>query len=199
MDIIDRKYFWDNFPYHITQPVIDNIEKIIDYFDSKEYLISLKWLAYALATVKHETNETYAPVVEGYWIKGNRINALKNYYRGKPQYATIFPKTNKTYEGRGLVQLTHNFNYKNMSKLVGVDLLLFPEKALDPDIAVKILFEGMFRGIFTGFKFINFLSASKTDYEGARKIINGKDKKALIAGYASAFYDALEFEEIINT
>lgn len=195
MSLVDKKYFWSNFPYTKKQSVIASVEKIIDYFDAKEYLVSLKWLAYALATVKHETNETYAPVVEGYWIKNGRINALKSYYRGKPSYSTIFPPGNKTYEGRGLVQLTHNFNYKNMGEIVGEDLLNHPELALDPDIAVKIMFEGMYKGIFTGYKFAGFLNEKKFDWEGARKIINGKDKKVLIAGYAQKFYDALQFEE----
>ena len=30
---------------------------------------SLRWLAYILATSMHESNDTFAPVVEGYWIK----------------------------------------------------------------------------------------------------------------------------------
>ena len=195
MSVVDRKFFWKNFPYKKTQSIIDNVEMIIDYFDEKDYLISLKWLAYALATVKHETNETYAPVVEGYWIKTGRVNALKKYYKGKAAYKTIFPPGDKTYEGRGLVQLTHNFNYKKMGDIIGVDLLAQPELALDPEIAVEIMFEGMYNGTFTGMKFANYLSEKKMDWEGARKIINGVDKKVLIAGYAQKFYDALEYEE----
>ncbi len=193
MSVVDKVFFWSSFPFKKTQPVIDNIERIIDYFDEKDYLISLKWLAYALATVKHETNETYAPVVEGYWIKTGRVNALKKYYQGKSAFKTIFPAGNKTYEGRGLVQLTHNFNYQNMGEVIDKDLIGHPELALDPDISVKIMFEGMYKGIFTGMKFSTFLNEKKMDWEGARKIINGTDKKVLIAGYAQKFYDALEY------
>jgi hypothetical protein len=49
----------------------------------------------------------------------------------------------------------------------------------------------MHGGLFTGKKLSDYITASKTDYVNARKIINGTDKAALIAGYAKQFEQIL--------
>ena len=56
-----------------------------------------------------------------------------------------------------------------------------------------ILFEGMILGTFTGKKFADYFSPTKEDWTGARRIINGTDKKELIASYAKRYYAAISY------
>jgi len=37
------------------------------------------------------------------------------------------------------------------------------------------------------------MNATKEDWEGARRIINGRDKKVLIASYAKKYYSAISY------
>jgi len=43
------------------------------------------------------------------------------------------------YRGRGFIQLTGKFNYRNYGKKLGIDLVANPEMANDPSIAAKLL------------------------------------------------------------
>jgi predicted chitinase len=96
------------------------------------------------------------------------------------------------YYGRGFVQLTWYENYQKAGKKFGIDLLNNPDLACDLQIATDIMFEGMIHGWFTGRKLSQYFSATKTDWINARKIINGRDKDVLIAGYAQAFFNGLK-------
>jgi hypothetical protein len=96
------------------------------------------------------------------------------------------------YYGRGLVQLTWDYNYERMEQILGVDLVSNPDLALQPDIASKIMFEGMQRGTFTGKKLSNYFGSTTTDWRNARRIINGTDRAEEIAAYGEAFYEALQ-------
>jgi putative chitinase len=42
------------------------------------------------------------------------------------------------YKGRGIIQLTGRYNYNLYGGKIGVDLVKYPEKALEPDCSVKI-------------------------------------------------------------
>ena len=184
-----------------------NIFQIIDAFDADPDMKSLRWLAYILATSMHGSNDTFAPVVEGYWIRpeSKRVSALYNYYvKNNPNaLRTIFPngKNGTAYYGRGrVVQLTHDFNYRLASNEIYGDNRLLE----DPDLIISdaacdmaVTFKGMLNGWFTGYKLSRFfpLSTDKADWVGARKIINGMDKANLIAGYAINFYECLMWEE----
>ena len=102
--------------------------------------------------------------------------------RGKPS------KYKQAQYGRGLVQLTWDYNYEKADTKLGLNgaLLKNFDLALQMPIAVKIMFEGMEHGWFTGKALPDFMS-----YEPMRKIINGMDKAKTIAGYAVAFENAL--------
>lgn len=130
--------------------------------------------AYVLATAYHETAHTMKPITE---------MGSQKYLRGKKYWPFI---------GRGYVQLTWKTNYTDWSKRLGVDLVAKPELALDPVNAVRILVEGMQLGTFTKKKLADYITLDKSDYIGARRIINGTDQKDLIAGYAKTYDDLLK-------
>ena len=79
-----------------------------------------------------------------------------------------------------------------MSAVVGEDLVADPEKALEPAIAAEILFYGMEHGSFTGHWLGAYFTSLKTDWVGARRIINGTDCAAQIAAYGQDFCSALK-------
>lgn len=144
--------------------------------------------AYVLATAYHETG--YAETVNGRKVINRDMLPIKE--RGSESY--LRSKRYYPYIGYGYVQLTWEDNFRRIGKLIGVDLLKNPEKALDKDIASEILIKGMVFGWFTGVGFhrkcpvyrYNHLS-----YVRARKIVNGTDKANLIADYAMVFEKAL--------
>lgn len=129
-------------------------------------------IAYVLATADHETNHTFKPVTEAYWLSDPDAYLKKH-------HANYYP-----YYGRGYVQLTWDYNYKKYSELVCEDLLKHPELALEPEIALFVLVHGFKTGAFTGRKISDFINDHVTDFVKARYCINGKDKAQEIAALA---------------
>ena len=172
--MIDRKEFYSQIRTTLvkgglSQPQVDGFEAILDEWE-KRRLTDLRWLAYIMATAWHETAQRMQPIEE--FGRG----------RGKA-YAP-------TYYGRGFVQITWERNYARLSDVIGVDLVTHPEKALEMDNAIQILFVGMIDGLFTG-KALSDYFDKNADWRGARAIVNGKDRAAEIAGYAQKIWDSL--------
>ena len=141
-----------------------------------EFQISYPEAAYVLATAYHETATTMLPIKE----RGSDA-----YLRSKKYYPHI---------GYGYVQLTWEANFRRVGKLIGVDLLNYPEKALEKEIASEILIKGMVFGWFTGVGFHRKCPVYRYNldsYVRARKIVNGTDKAEKIAEYAMVFEKAL--------
>ena len=141
-----------------------------------EFQISYPEAAYVLATAYHETATTMLPIKE---------RGSDTYLRSKKYYPHI---------GYGYVQLTWADNFRRVGKLIDVDLVSYPEKALEKDIASEILIKGMVFGWFTGVGFHRKCPVyryNKLSYVRARKIVNGTDKAEKIAKYAMIFEKAL--------
>lgn len=137
-------------------------------------------IAYVLATADHETNHTFKPVTEAYWLP-NPDAYLKKHH------AAYYP-----YYGRGYVQLTWDYNYKKYGQLLNKDLLRHPELALDPGTALFILVHGFKTGTFTGRKITDYINQGSTDFRNARRCINGLDKANEIAQLARKHLAHLE-------
>lgn len=142
----------------------------------KAYGLLRNQAAYVLATADHETNKTFLPVREAYWVK-NAEQWRKRNLRYYPWY------------GRGFVQLTWEANYLKAGKKIGVDLTKDPDAAMQPDHAAKILVLGMKEGWFTGKKLSDYITLTSSEFVSARRIINGTDKDDEIAALAMK-YDA---------
>ena len=168
----------------LTQKQVEGMEAILDGWIKGDYT-DIRHLAYILATTYHETAKTMQPIEE--FGKGKGRDYGKKLKLSRKPYTA----PDKLYYGRGFVQLTWYENYQLASKKLKCDLLNFPELALQLDRATDILFKGMFEGWFTGKKLSDYIGV-KTDFVGARKIINGTDKASLIASYANSFLTALK-------
>ena len=181
--MINRQFFFDYARIHLfggslKQGQVDGLTAILDYWETLSSKTDDRWLAYALATTHHETDRTF--------------RGIEEYGKGKgKEYGKIDPETDEAYNGRGFVQLTWRDNYEKMGALLGIDLVKKPERALDLDVAAEVLFVGMRRGIFTGKKLADYFNPDQEDWINARRIINGKDKANLIAGYGQGYYAAI--------
>jgi hypothetical protein len=174
----DRKTFWDEFRKafgRVSQKKVDAIEFLLSAFESEARWKDVRHIAYALATIKHETANTFLPIVE----RGARSYFKK--YEGREDLGNTEPGDGYRFRGRGFAQLTGRINYAKY----GIEDN--PDAALDPDTAFHILTDGMHNGRFTGKKLTDFIKVGLTDYRNARKIINKLDQASLIAGYAKDF------------
>lgn len=191
---MNRQHFYDSirqslFGGKLDQRQVEGIEAILNEWDSRK-LTDKRWLAYILATVYHETARTMQPIEE--FGKGNGYR----YGRKLKRSGKAYDKPDKIYYGRGHVQLTWYENYEQMGKLIKEDLLNKPELMLKADVSIKVLFEGMMRGLsgagdFTGKSLEMYFNATKDDPIGARKIINGVDKANTIALHHQKFLAAI--------
>lgn len=161
-------------------------------------------LAYALATVFHETGKRMVPVREGFCTTdGSARRAVQKLAikRGPDSAVAKYSKPagphGHVYYGRGHVQLTWIDNYAKSSPDAGVDLVTNPDAMLDPKISARVLIKGLLDGRWNG------RGKGLDHYEGddeflsdeeaaeARRTVNGTDKSILIAGYHRKFYNAL--------
>lgn len=160
--------------------------------------LPIAWAAYALATAWHETGHTMQPVKERggpryftrlYDVTGSRPSLAR-------KMGNTTPGDGPRYCGRGYVQLTWKSNYYKAGKKLGVDLVGNPNLAMQREVAAKIMRHGMREGWFTGKRFDSYLPAhgmaSRKQFSDARRIINGTDRAAMIAGYAVEFQEALK-------
>lgn len=132
--------------------------------------------AYVLATACWESARTMEAVREAFWLSEDWRRKNLRYY---PWY------------GRGLVQLTWEANYIKMQDRIGVDLTTNPDVVMRPDLSVKILVLGMREGLFTGRAVGDYVTLQRSDYIGARRVVNGTDKAGPIAELAEEYDAAL--------
>ncbi|OUJ73081.1 hypothetical protein [Hymenobacter crusticola] len=177
-----------------TPNQVAGIENLLDFVEHDPGLIDLRWVAYMLATVKHECAGTWQPIEE----------------RGPETYFQRYEPTTKTgrvlgnvekgdgarYKGRGYVQLTGRANYRQFGRRLSIGLEQTPELALDPLVSYRIASLGMRQGLFTGKALEHYLHGPVTDYRNARRIINGVDRADAIAGYAAKMEVGLRHAQI---
>lgn len=180
---MDRKKFFDGYrkffdsDHKLEQSQVDDIDSFLDVYEKNINVFDLKtqW-AYIFATVFHETNGTFKPVKEAYWLSESWRKTHLKYY---------------PYYGRGFVQITWEDNYKKFQDFLGVDLVDSPDLALCLENALKIAEIGMKKGEFTGVKLSDYVNENETDFYNARRVINGLDKAELIESYAEHFLNIL--------
>lgn len=158
----------------LTESAQSGLVALLGYIEADQFMNDLRWIGYVLSTTFHECAGKWQPIEEFDKGKGRKY--------GDPD-----PVTGLVYFGRGFCQLTWAGNYKTMGKILGVDLYNHPELALQPEIAYKIMSQGMRSGSFTGAALKRYFNDTVTDPKGARRIINGTDKAELIAGYYDKF------------
>ncbi len=120
-----------------------------------------------LAQVIWETGRAIKPVIE----RGSIA-----YLTSRPYYPWI---------GNGLIQPTWEANYKKFGITKWVDAGTWEN-------SLRICFEGMVKGMFTGKKLDDYFNAAKTDFFNARRIVNGLDQAHIIEVMSLAIYAGLQ-------
>lgn len=177
-----------------SQSQVNGFNAILDEADKRG--TPRNKLAYNLGTTWHETAQTMQPIEE----RGPRSYFDK--YEPGTKIGRMLGNTMKgdgyRYRGRGLPQVTGRRNVAMVSAFYKVDFISNPELLLDPRYAVPILFDGMERGWWTGKSESDYIDDIDEDdkedireFVNARRVVNGTDKAALIAGYALKFEKAL--------
>lgn len=175
---MNRKRFFDLYRSRLdkdgklTQREVNALDRFIDEYEKHcGYFTTDQW-AYVFATAFHETAHTFEPVKEAYWLSENWRRRNLRYY---------------PYYGRGFVQITWRENYSRYAKKLNLPLVSEPELALRFDVAFFILIDGMKNGLFTGKKLSDYINGIRTDFIQSRYVVNGRDKRELIASYANKF------------
>lgn len=199
---IDRDFLFDHcklplFAGRYRQAQVDGIGAILDQFEGEGFN-DLDHLAYILATAFHETGpradplhfmprtEKYNPPAEIYFQRYDPPREIAH------RLGNIAIGDGFRFRGRGYVQLTGRRNYAFASEKLGLDLLGFPDLALQRDIAAKILVRGMAEGWFTGRRLGQYFALGQAPlWIDAREIVNGHDDDLLIASYALEFRKGL--------
>lgn len=200
---INRDFFFDQIRHQLfrgrfTSAQVEGLNFILDAWEAGAPGRDDRWLAYALGTTHHETDAKIKPIheyggsryfFEMYDIEGRRPAVARRLGNTQPGDGVLF-------HGRGYVQLTGRTNYQKMQDQFGLNLTsndAAADRALGGDLAAKIMFYGMEKGVFTGKKLADYFNSSTEDWVGARRIINGIDKANLIAGYGRAYYAAISY------
>ncbi|WP_312795532.1 glycoside hydrolase family 19 protein [Tianweitania sp.] len=181
---MDRRVFYAGVREKLgalKQDQVDGFERYLD--EGERRGTPLDRLAYIIATVFWETARTMQPVKEAFWKNEAWRQANLRYF---PWY------------GRGDVQLTWEENYRKAGTAIGEDLIKNPDAALLPANAVKIAFEGMEKGWFTGKSLSDYLDGvdesddeDLREFANARRVVNGTDKQIEIGKLALVFEHGL--------
>lgn len=167
------------------------IDQILSFVQLDPEISDDRWVAYMLATVKHECANTFQPITErgtaSYFAKyeaGTSIGA---------RLGNTQPGDGVKYKGRGYVQITGRANYLKLGTQLGLGdaFVRQPTLVLEPLNAYRIMSLGMRTGLFTARKLSTYINTKGCDYVAARRIINGQDKATEIAAYASKLEEAL--------
>lgn len=177
---------------------IEGMDRILDALEKEDFNEDAE--AYMLATAAWESARTMQPVretlaatdeqaigrLENAWKKGQLKWVRTPYWRKDAQ--------GKSWFGRGLVQITHKYNYERVGRAIGIDLVTNPAEALRMSTAIKIMIEGMRLGLFTTSKLSQYLDGidesdaeDYREFKAARRIINGTDRDDEIAEFAMIF------------
>jgi murein DD-endopeptidase MepM/ murein hydrolase activator NlpD/predicted chitinase len=150
----------------------------------RQGVINPKQIAYILATANHET---------GGFVWLTEIDS-GSAYEGRSDLGNTQPGDGRKFKGRGYVQLTGRRNYTEYSSIVGKDLVGNPSiVASNQDVARFVLVHGMKTGRFTGAKLGDYTDLNgNVDYVQARRIVNGQDRAAHIAGKADQYEQRLK-------
>jgi len=197
---INRQTFFAGYKKafgRLTQSQVAGLDALLSSLEQDDELLYRTYMAYMLATLKHETASTFHPITEygrvSYFDKYDPVLANTATRR---RTAIRSGNTQKgdgyKYRGRGFVQITWKNNYRRLGDTLGYDLVNNPDLALDASIAYKIMSYGMRTGMFTGKKLSDYMSENRADYYSARRIINALDKASTIKSYAVSFEKVLK-------
>lgn len=187
------------FGTSLSQKQVEGVEAILD--EGEKRGTSLFHLAAILAEAYHETGGQMQPVKETVYASSKDRNPPDAtviqrldtaFAKGKLPWVSK-PYWRDGWFGRGLIQLTHKANYDKFG--------VTKQSALDLKTSVRVMFDGMEKGLFTGKKLDDYdYLVTKNPavpgfrYYASRAIVNGDTpvNGKHIETYGKAFEAALK-------
>jgi len=174
------------------QKTVETINAVLSRAEKEN--TQLEQLAYMLATSLHEAQDKYSdsdfyPITE----RGGYKYITDQYWYNKKVSGWLGNRNIEeawNLRGRGLVQITGFLNYNRFG------ILHNPEKALEMDKAVEILFVGMQQGLFTSRPLKRYISYDDVNYKDARQTVNGMDDAEHISDLAKKFENILKLSKL---
>ena len=163
----------------LTQKQVDSIDAIFNECE-KQGITDIRQVAYIFATAYWECHNPKKPELR---MTPMREFGGETYLKSKKYYP---------YVGMGFSQLTWLDNYKKESKRLGIDLVNHPELILEITTAANSHVYCLSHGSYTGKKLSDYINDKKCDFAGARRVVNGTDKKDEIASIAQKFLTCLQ-------
>lgn len=176
----------------LTTTQVSGLESLLASIEADAEISYVNHFAYMLATIKHETANTFHPITEygsvSYFNKYDPVLADTATRRATARAnGNTVQGDGYKYRGRGYVQITWKNNYAKLGDALGYDLVNNPDEALDPVVAYEVMAYGMRKGIFTGKKLSDYITETSANYRDARRIINSLDQADTIKSYADKF------------
>lgn len=186
------------FGTSLSQKQVDGVNAILD--EAEKRGTSLFHLAAILSEAYHETGGQMEPVKETVYANSKDRNPsdatviarLENAFKAGKLPWVKTPYWRDGWFGRGLIQLTHKDNYDKFG--------VTKQSALDLKASVRVMFDGMEKGLFTGKKLSDYdylitknPAVPGFKYYSSRAVVNG-DVGAVgpkIQEYGEAFEAAL--------
>ena len=186
------------FGTSLSQKQVDGLNAILD--EAERRGTSIFHLSSILAQAYHETGGQMEPVKETVYASSKDRNPsdatviarLENAFKAGKLPWVKTPYWRDGWFGRGLIQLTHKANYDKFG--------VTKQSALDLKTSVRVMFDGMEKGLFTGKKLSDYdylitknPAVPGFKYYSSRAVVNG-DVGAVgpkIQEYGEAFEAAL--------
>lgn len=167
----------------------------------------LRRIAYLLATAQHASHfgtdleeRGTGPVQDGFDRSFDRYDA------GTPLGASLGntePGDGDRFRGRGFVHVRGRASYTIWSQRLGMPeqlvggtrvpfFVAYPAAMARPTVAAQTLVRGMRDGLFTGIPLGYFVNDKKTDYHGARRVVDGPEHASVVAELATTFAAVIE-------
>jgi putative chitinase len=175
----------------LTASQYQGVDQLLSFIELDPLITDVRYVAYMLATVKHECANTFHPITEygadSYFAKYEKPSAT-SVRLGNTQAGDGL-----RFKGRGYVQITGRTNYAKLGTALGLGSAFInqPSLVLEPVNAYRIMSIGMTAGLFTGKKLATYINTNGKDYVEARRIINGQNKADEIAAMAVKLESAL--------
>ena len=187
----------------LTPGRVEGLDFLLTNFENDIHWSTIPQVAYAFATTCIEDDWTFQPIQE-YGSYSYFERRYGSQTRKGRELGNDAAGEGSKYSGKGYVQLTGESNYEKLEKKlrdqyadliaeydaeheIDFDLTDHAEQAKDPQLAFAIMTIGMHQGVYTGRKLSDYITSTKSDYVNARRVINGTDRAAEIAGYARDF------------
>lgn len=164
------KYLKNNLSPKLSQGQVDGLEACLNEGERRK--VKKEYLAAILAECWHETGGQMEPVKETVYASSTDRNPSdetvikrldSSYAKGQLTWVKT-PYWKDGWFGRGLIQLTHKANYDKFG--------VTKDTSLDLKESVRVAFDGILTGGFTGKKASNYDDSKGYRYAASRATVN---------------------------